>query len=269
MAKYRWRILDDGSTPEFADAGSEDMACGSLVDAIVTKGLQIDIDAPIDADKVKAALASSYDDGSKNLEWLTTKKGWTAGAIRAVKSAERLMLDPVARNLIDRAKKQVHFDVEICDGIFWAGDIDLLIRDDNQPHIIDLKSPGRIKEDWIVSGGKNVKVEWYDSRQYWFQLAGYAWCMGLQHAKTGLLYTTREEIPRIGYQPIANHAQLWRDIVTNPMRAPLMAQIARGEIDAPKCGKCPYCASKSIVELADPISEPVFDDVFGINRIFN
>ena len=43
--------------------------------------------------------------------------------------------------------------------------------------------------------------------------------------------------------------------------------VVAGDVPAPMCGRCDYCASRSRVQIADysPSENPVIDDVFGIN----
>lgn len=294
LAIYRPRIMEDSSiAPEWEDKGSESMACGSLVDAIVTRGLNVEENGKTSVAELALHLKSSYDDGTKNAEWLLNKGGtFSSEAKKAIRAAKRLMEDPAMVDLLHftKAVTQARLRFKLFDDVYWEGDIDILTCDDEAKryHIVDLKSPAKIEDSWITSGGKNVKVAWYDAWQYWFQLAGYAY--GLEHAegatlngkeigdyqceltaKTGLVYATRTDIPRIGYVPIANHWQLWERAVLGRAdgqqwsKSETMVNIVKGLVEAPVCGKCDYCASKSHVTITEPEQEPVFDDIFGLN----
>jgi hypothetical protein len=253
------------------------MACGSLVDAIVTRGLDI----TADRDAVQAGLASSYSDGAETLATLTTKKGeWTAAAKTAIRAAQRLLEDPDVADMLSSpaTRKQARLTFRIAPDVTWRGDIDLLCLDDDAVRIIDLKAPGRIDDGWIVVGGKNLKVAWWEAWQYWFQLSGYAYGICSDSARlngepcridkpviTGLLYATRGEYPAIGYQPVPLDMEAWETAVV--LRLDAIRAIVDGDVPAPMCGRCDYCASRSRVQIADysPSDTPVIDDVFGIN----
>lgn len=296
LAVYRPRIMEDSSiAPEWEDKGSESMACGSLVDAIVTRGLKVEENDKTSVAELALHLKSSYDDGTKNSEWLLNKGGtFSAEAKKAIRAAKRLMEDPAMVDLLHfpKALTQARLRFKLFDDVYWEGDIDILSWEEGtmRYHIVDLKAPAKIEDSWIMSKGKNVKVSWYDAWQYWFQLAGYAY--GLGHAegatlngmdkdigehqseliaKTGLVYATRTDIPRIGYVPIANHWQLWERAVLGRAdgqqwsKAETMVNIVKGLVEAPGCGKCDYCSSKSHVTITEPDQEPVFDDIFGLN----
>lgn len=277
MAEHGGLVTGDGRPAEWHTRTTEAMACGSLVDAIVTRGL--DITAGRDA--VQAGLASSYSDGSETLATLTTKKGeWTAAARTAISAARRLLADPDVSELLSdpRTLKQARLTFRIAPDVTWRGDIDLLCLDDEAVRIIDLKAPGRIDDGWIVVGGKNLKVAWWEAWQYWFQLSGYAYgicsdsamlngepCRIDKPVITGLLYATRGEYPAIGYQPVPLDMEAWETAVM--LRLDAIRAIVDGDVPAPMCGRCDYCASRSRVQIADysPSETPVIDDVFGIN----
>jgi hypothetical protein len=114
--------------------------------------------------------------------------------------------------------------------------------------------------------------------QYWFQLSGYAYGLACDSAtvdgspferakpiRAGLLYATRGEYPAIGYQPVPLDMAAWEMAVM--LRLDAIRAIADGDVPAPMCGRCDYCASRSRVQIADcyPSDTPVIDDVFGIN----
>lgn len=277
MAEHGGTITGDARQPEWHTRTTEAMACGSLVDAIVTRGLDI----TADRDAVQAALASSYSDGAETLDTLSTKKGeWTAAARTAISAANRLLADPDASELLadPRTMKQARLTFRIAPDVTWRGDIDLLCLDDDAVRIIDLKSPGRIDGGWIVVGGKNLKVAWWEAWQYWFQVSGYAYGLASDSAtvdgspferakpiRAGLLYATRGEYPAIGYQPVPLDMEAWEMAVM--LRLDAIRAIVDGDVPAPMCGRCDYCASRSRVQIADcsPSDTPVIDDVFGIN----
>ncbi len=277
MVEHGGLVTGDGRPAEWHTRTTEAMACGSLVDAIVTRGLDI----TADRDAVQAALASSYSDGAETLATLTTKKGeWTAAARTAISAARRLLADSDVSELLSdpRTMKQARLTFKIAPDVTWRGDIDLLCLDDDAVRIIDLKAPGRIDDGWIVVGGKNLKVAWWEAWQYWFQLSGYAYgicsdsamlngepCRIDKPVITGLLYATRGEYPAIGYQPVPLDMEAWETAVV--LRLDAIRAIVDGDVPAPMCGRCDYCASRSRVQIADysPSETPVIDDVFGIN----
>jgi len=277
MAEHGGLVTGDGRPAEWHTRTTEAMACGSLVDAIVTRGLDI----TADRDAVQAALASSYSDGSETLATLTTKKGeWTAAAKTAIRAAQRLLEDPDVADMLSSpaTRKQARLTFRIAPDVTWRGDIDLLYLDDDAVRIIDLKAPGRIDDGWIVVGGKNTKVAWWEAWQYWFQLSGYAYGLSADSATVdgspferakpihaGLLYATRGEYPAIGYQPVPLDMEAWEMAVV--LRLDAIRAIVDGDVPAPMCGRCDYCASRSRVQIADysPSDTPAIDDVFGIN----
>ena len=277
MAEHGGLVTGDGRPAEWHTRTTEAMACGSLVDAIVTRGLDI----TADRDAVQAGLASSYSDGAETLATLTTKKGeWTAAAKTAIRAAQRLLGDTDVADMLrsPATRKQARLTFRIAPDVTWRGDIDLLCLDDDAVRIIDLKAPGRIDDGWIVVGGKNTKVAWWEAWQYWFQLSGYAYGLAADSAtvdgspferakpiRAGLLYATRGEYPAIGYQPVPLDMEAWEMAVM--LRLDAIRAIVAGDVPAPMCGRCDYCASRSRVQIADcsPSDTPVIDDVFGIN----
>ena len=277
MAEHGGLVTGDGRPAEWHTRTTEAMACGSLVDAIVTRGLDI----TADRDAIQAALASSYSDGAETLDTLSTKKGeWTAAAKAAIRAAQRLLGDPDVADMLSSPAtlKQARLTFRIAPDVTWRGDIDLLCLDDDAVRIIDLKAPGRIDDGWIAAGGKNVKVAWWEAWQYWFQLSGYAYSLASDSAtvdgspferakpiRAGLLYATRGEYPAIGYQPVPVALDAWEMAVM--LRLDAIRAIVAGDVPAPMCGRCDYCASMSRVQIADcsPSDTPVIDDVFGIN----
>jgi hypothetical protein len=291
LALYRPRMMEDATiVPEWDDKGSESMACGSLVDAIVTRGLVVSEDAKTSVSELSSWLKSSYDDGTKNAEWLLNKNGtFSTQAQTAIRAARRLLEDETFAELMrGKVKKQARLRFNLFDDVYWEGDIDLLCDEAERHHIIDLKSPASIDDQWITVKGKNEKVKWYDAWSYWFQLAGYAFGLDLavgstlngvpcgkiekpSLSKLGLVFTSRSKVPQIGYVPIANHWQLWERVVLGRSdgqscsKAEAIANIARGLVEAPACGKCDYCASKSKVTITEPTEEPKIDDIFGLN----
>ena len=277
MAEHGGLVTGDGRPAEWHTRTTEAMACGSLVDAIVTRGLDI----TADRDAIQAALASSYSDGAETLATLTTQRGeWTAAAKAAIRAAQRLLEDPDVADMLSShaTRKQARITFMVAPDVTWRGDIDLLCLDDDAVRIIDLKAPGRIDDGWIAVGGKNVKVPWWVSWQYWFQLSGYAYGICSDSAtvdgspferakpiRAGLLYATRGEYPAIGYQPVPVALDAWEAAVM--LRLDAIRAIVDGDVPAPMCGRCDYCASMSRVQIADcsPSDNPVIDDVFGIN----
>lgn len=291
LAVYTPRIMEDSSiTPEWEDKGSESMACGSLVDAIVTRGLKVDENDKTSVSELALHLKSSYDDGTKNAEWLLNKGGtFSTQAQTAIRSARRLLEDETFAELMrGNVKNQARLRFNLFDDVYWEGDIDILCDEEERHHIIDLKSPASIEDQWITVKGENEKVKWHDAWSYWFQLAGYSFGLDLavgatldgvpcgkiekpSLSKLGLVFTTRSKVPQIGYVPIANHWQLWERIVLGRedgqsySKAEAIYDIARGLADAPRCGKCDYCASKSKLVITEPTEEPKIDDIFGLN----
>ena len=277
MAEHGGLVTGDGRPAEWHTRTTEAMACGSLVDAIVTRGLDI----TADRDAVQAGLASSYSDGAETLDTLSTKKGeWTAAAKTAIRAAQRLLGDPDVADMLSSpaTRKQARLTFLFAQDVTWRGDIDLLCLDDDAVRIIDLKAPGRIDDGWIVVGGKNTKVAWWEAWQYWFQLSGYAYGLASDSAtvdgrpferakpiRAGLLYATRGEYPAIGYQPVPLDMEAWEMAVM--LRLDAIRAIVDGDVPAPMCGRCDYCASRSRVQIADcyQSDHPVIDDVFGIN----
>ena len=137
-------------------------------------------------------------------------------------------------------------------GVQWGGVIDLLWeRGDGRAVVVDLKSPGRVEDGWVVSGGKNILVPWWQAWTYWFQLAGYV--EGVRttgkysEVEAGILYVTREKTPGIGFIAIPDSTYIWRTLVEQSL--PIIRAIVAGEVEAPRCGSCDYCKSTARIEL--------------------
>ena len=293
LAEHKGRMTDEPIAPEWIGETTKAMAAGSLVDAIVTKGFNASADdktvRPPDFFQV---LASSYDDGMKSATKLCNKSGgWNADARLAIKAAERLLEDDIVQKILKGAMTQPRIAFEIADGIRWRGDIDILADIDGEITVIDLKSPGRTDDGWIVSGGGNRRVAWHEAWSYWFQvcgyryglmdgknmtLDGYAWKAPVDKpTRAGILFATREETPEIGYIPIGHYDAVWEMIVTSrtarggPSKLEIIKAIVEGEIEAPACGRCAFCKSRSRVALPTPNSwdiepdMPLIDDIFG------
>ena len=282
MAEHGGLVTGDGRPAEWHTRTTEAMACGSLVDAIITRGLTVVSSSPTaDRDAVQAALASSYSDGYETLATLTTQRGeWTAAAKTAIRAAQRLLDDTDVADMLSSpdTRKQARLTFQVAPDVTWRGDIDLLMCDADCVRVVDLKSPGRLDDGWVSAGGKNVKVPWWGAWQYWFQLSGYAYGLSSDSAtvdgrpferakpiRAGLLYATRGEYPAIGYQPVPLDMAAWEMAVM--LRLDAIRAIVDGDVPAPMCGRCDYCASRSRVQIADCFQSdhPVIDDVFGIN----
>lgn len=302
MAMYSSRIKGDTTIEAtWKQKSTAAMACGSLVDAMVTRGFDCSADdKSITPIRFFKHLASSYDDGMKNAELLCNKSGgWNADAVKAIQAGKRLLADKGVQELLKDAILQPRIKFKVEEGVYWEGDIDILTTDNNgNLLVVDLKSPGSTEDGWLTSMGKNVKVPWYDAWSYWFQLSGY--CYGLQFGKeltlngeawklskdfmpklstepsvySQILFGTREPVCQIGLKNIANMPDLWHSILTKktkfggPSKLDAIRAIVSGEAEAPMCGKCDYCKSKSFVAQSDEIpAMPVIDDIYGVNDI--
>ena len=289
MAMHRGRVLGDASViPEWKDEGSRAMACGALLDAIVTRGYQADPDESVTVAGVYPNFRSSYDDGSKNAKHLVNRSGgWNAYAKQTIAAAARLMSDPVARRLVDASAKQVKVRWQL-GGFDWSGDIDLLGVLDGVLHITDLKHPASVEDGWIVACGKNVKAPWQDVWSYWFQLAAYSY--GIEtgtlegceldpssygETRQGLLYATNSEPSDIGYIPVSNQIDAYvaaashRTLDGRVSKLDAIRAIVEGKAEAGRCGKCDYCRATSRVSIPemreDDFTQPVFGDEWGMN----
>lgn len=288
VAQYRGKVLGDPSiVPTWVDEGSRAMACGCLLDAVVTKGFLTDAEERVTVDGVYHNFRSSYDDGRRNAEHLVmTKGGWNSYARQTIAAGVRLMSDPVARRLIDASEKQVKVRWQL-GGFDWSGDIDLIGVLDGVLYITDLKHPASIEDGWIVSGGKNVKAPYADTWAYWFQLGAYRY--GITHGemegvdiddaafeiRQGLLYATNSDPSEIGYIPVSNQVDAFVSVTSKRTLDGRMSKldairaIMEGKAEAGRCGKCDYCKATSVVTLPDvsddDIPPPVFADEWGMN----
>lgn len=300
MAMHKGRVLGDASIkPEWEEPATEAMAAGSLVDAMVTRGMLADeTDRTIQPEQFYGFLKSSYDDGMKNAKTLCNRSGgWNAAAKKAILAAKRLLADPAAQSLLENAILQPRVSFLLDDDVTWQGDIDILTVRDGELHIIDLKSPGRTDDGWITSGGRNQKCAWHEAWSYWFQLAGYCYALGYGRDLTlngaawsptaigidadakpraGILYCSREDIPEIGYIPVAGNVAAWEMILKSrtkfggPSKLEIIRAIAAGQVEAPGCGKCGFCKSRSKVVVPDGNCSddmPPIDDAYGLADI--
>lgn len=289
MAQHHGRVLGDYSiAPSWEDEGSRAMACGALLDAIVTRGYQSDPDESVTVAGVYPNFRSSYDDGSKNAKHLVNRSGgWNAYAKQTIAAAKLLMSDPVARRLVDASAKQVKVRWQL-GGFDWSGDIDLMGVLDGVLNITDLKHPASVEDGWIVACGKNVKAPWQDVWSYWFQLAAYRY--GIEtgtlegceldpssygETRQGLLYATNSEPSDIGYIPVSNQIDAYvaaashRTLDGRVSKLDAIRAIVEGKAEAGRCGKCDYCRATSRVSIPelreDDFTQPVFGDEWGMN----
>lgn len=287
VAQYSGRVLGAPIAPTWEDNGSRAMACGCLLDAIVTRGYEADADERVTVESVYPQFRSSYDDGRKNAEQLILAKGgWNSYAKQTIAAGARLMADPVARRLIDASAKQVKVRWQL-GGFDWSGDIDLIGVLDGTLWINDLKHPASVEDGWIINGGRNVKAPWADVWSYWFQLAAYRYgaINGTLEADTpayddirqGLLYATNADPCEVGYIPVSNQVEAFVSAVALPTldgresKLDAIRAIMEGRAPAGRCGRCDYCRSTSAVKLPDvPVDDfppPVFADEWGMNFV--
>lgn len=294
MAQHHGRVLGDYSiVPSWKDEGSRAMACGALLDAIVTRGYQADPDESVTVAGVYPNFRSSYDDGSKNAKHLVNKSGgWNAYAKTTIAASVRLLSDPVARRLVDASAKQVKVRWQL-GGFDWSGDIDLLGVLDGTLYITDLKHPASVEDGWIVSCGKNVKAPWQDVWSYWFQLGAYSYGVAngtltdggdpfnvgeYSAVRQGLLYATNSEPSDIGYIPVSNQIDAYvaaashRTLDGRVSKLDAIRAIVEGKSEAGRCGKCDYCRATSRVSIPEidytgqsDFPPPVFGDEWGMN----
>jgi hypothetical protein len=254
------------------------MACGTLFDRIVL-GSYAARGKP-DMFTLKEACRSNYDDGGCTVAELTIKKGeWNSYALTTIAAAKRLLEDRNARMMVNGADKHVAFSVELSPDWQWRGEIDALVPFGSGFAIVDVKHPGKIEDGWLIERSRNVKAPWYDVWGYWFQLAGYQYAIektrGVKSAdiSRGILYGTNSDPSAIGYVAIADCVELWlrvlfgRTFTSGEGMLDKIAAIVRGQVEAPACGQCDYCASRSKVVI--PESEPprpVIADCYGVNE---
>ncbi len=278
MAMHKPRILGTADAPEWSEPTSRAMACGTLFDRIVL-GSYAATDKPEIA-TLTAACKSTYDDGSATVAELTTKKGeWNSYALTTIAAAKRLLEDRNARMMLNGADKHLAFSVELLPDWQWRGEIDVVCMIDEKTVIIDVKHPGKIEDGWIIERGRNVRAPWYDAWGYWFQLAGYQYAIektrGVKSANIsrGILYGTNSDPSAIGYVAIADCVELWlrvlfgRTFTSGEGMLDKIAAIVRGQVEAPACGRCDYCASRSRVTIpaAEP-PPPVIADCYGVSE---
>jgi hypothetical protein len=162
----------------------------------------------------------------------------------------------------------------------WRGEIDLLTPIGGKRTVIDIKHPGSTDDGWIVCGGKNIKAPWYDVWGYWFQLAGYQYAVESQDCTqaagltgTGILYGTNSDPSAIGYVAITDCVEMWlrvlfgRTFTSGEGMLDKIAAIVTGAVHAPSCGKCDFCASRSLVRIPDgEPALPVVGDEYGLTE---
>ncbi len=279
LAMHKGRILGTDDAPEWTEPTSRAMACGTLFDRMVLSGY-VPGDKP-DMAALSAACASTYGNGDSAIEHLTTKKGeWNSYAQVTIKAAQKLLADPVAAAMIARGEKHVAVNTELSPLWTWRGEIDLLTSINGKRTVVDIKHPGSTEDGWLVCGGKNVKAPWYDTWGYWFQLAGYQYAveskdgtqaLGLTGA--GILYATNSDPSAVGYVALADNVERWLTVLFGGVftsgggMLDKIAAIVTGAVPAPSCGKCDFCASKSLVQIPD--SEPalpVVGDEYGLTE---
>jgi hypothetical protein len=277
MAMHKPRILGTTDAPEWSEPTSRAMACGTLFDRIVL-GSYTPTDKP-EIGPLFQACRSNYDDGGCTVAELTTKKGeWNSYALTTIAAAKRLLADSVAQGLLFGAEKHVRFEIDLTPDWSWRGEIDAL-NTSNGVRIIDVKHPGKIEDGWIIERGRNVRAPWYDVWGYWFQLAGYQYAIektrGVKPAdiSRGILYGTNSDPSAIGYVAIADCVELWlrvlfgRTFTSGEGMLDKIAAIVRGQVEAPACGQCDYCASMSKVVIPDcETPRPVIADCYGVSE---
>ncbi len=279
LAMHKGRILGTDDAPEWTEPTSRAMACGTLFDRMVLSGY-VPGDKP-DMAALSSACASTYGNGDSAIEHLTTKKGeWNSYAQVTIRAAYRLLADPVAEALIANGEKHVAVNVELSPLWTWRGEIDLLTPIGGKRTVIDIKHPGSTEDGWLVCGGKNAKAPWYDTWGYWFQLAGYQYAVegvrgvyAMGKIGAGILYATNSDPSSVGYVPLADNVERWLTVLfgntftSGGGMLDKIAAIVTGAVPAPSCGKCDFCASKSLVQIPDcEPAQPVVGDEYGLTE---
>jgi hypothetical protein len=255
------------------------MACGTLFDRMVLSGY-VPGDKP-DMAALSAACASTYGNGDSAIEHLTTKKGeWNSYALVTIRAAYLLLADPVAAALIANGEKHVAVNVELSPLWTWRGEIDLLTQINGRRTVIDIKHPGSTDDGWLVCGGKNIKAPWFDTWGYWFQLAGYQYYVesvqglyAMGNIGAGIMYATNSDPSAVGYIALADNVERWLTVLfgntftSGGGMLDKIAAIVTGAVPAPSCGKCNFCASRSLVQIPDgEPAQPVVGDEYGLTE---
>lgn len=265
-AAYHEHILKDYVPPT-----SGALSRGSLLDAIMTKQFRTTPDSIPNRAQLQQALASTYGDGSEHVDNLLVKNGsFDAQAKKVVRAANKLLLDPVVRQLMAGAEFQRHVEGEFC-GYPFKGEIDIKTASiDGITYIIDTKKMCDVEDGWgvIYENGeffRNQKMPWYDVYDYWmaFTLYKHLYEQELKQKKlppetikTGLLYATEQEPSNIGLVLLETDIKALTRIYTPIVK--LVKALEKG--DEPmmgRCGLCEWCRATSKVEIPNIAQVPV------------
>lgn len=238
---------------------------GALLDAIVTKGFRATPGAAVNKEVLRAALASTYGDGSEHVGNLLLKSGgFGKEASRVLEAGLRLMEDPAVRKMMEKAKTQVTLEGKVA-GYAFNGTPDIITTIDGLHYIVDVKKTSSQRRIWAECGigdpkspPYNKPLDWWDAYDYWMQLAVYK-LLYLQNnpnvkeedLRTGLLAASEEtdDVSLIEYVPLAAPTCLLEDII-HPYITALDALNKggwKGEMN--NCGECIVCRKASKIDL--------------------
>jgi hypothetical protein len=242
---------------DYIEPPSEAMSCGSLLDAIITKGVTIDPDGRPNPLMLKEAMASTYGDGSEHVNNVLVKSGaLTAEARRVAKAGLRLLADPVVQKLLKKAESQKTVKGEFL-GMQFSGTPDLVTELDGTSIILDVKKTTSAAETWAEvyqrdGTVRNEKMAWFEAWDYWMQLCLYKHLCKLPDARTGLLSASNEEIARISLDMIKTDIKqlerIWEPYITRIKHLETF-----GWNDLKRCGECAYCRMTAKIEIGDDI----------------
>lgn len=194
-----------------------------------------------------------YEQNKKQIEG---KSGKYAEFKLANKMIKRVKKDPLAVDILS-TKSQQRLEGEI-GGVTWIGFPDLI--DPESQVIVDLKTIPDFSDQWARRDGRNKKVSWYNSRNWWRMATVYRSLaqniFGGEDWEVYVLAVSVEDPPGIRGVVLNNEAFLQQQYEEIIEYQSYIQEWKRAESadDVDACGVCDYC--RSTTPLAIQIGMP-------------
>lgn len=214
------------------------MLIGSYVDKALTEG-----------DDAAGQWLDALQDDERKL-FLTSKGAKRADVIKADGLINRIRRDETAQDLfLGDQSGQVSLDCEI-GGFPWKCRLDVCLPDNGL--FVELKTTGRMSDEWIRYNERNVKVPWY--HKYWLDMAVY-WEACRQNYETPLdgylVAGLIADSPAIRAVAFNNADKLEAYLANIRVNAMQIQAWKDGSEEAPACKSisCSYCNEKMPLDV--------------------
>ena len=189
---------------------------------------------------------------------IVSTRGPSKGDVKSVYA----WIEPAAARIQGNAEAmamvtgQTHIPVDFhFAGSRWIGEIDCLPAV-LPGFLVDLKSTKDFHEQWVTSGGSNVKLPFYEAWQYWLQMAVYWHALGRTRQPAVLAVTKQMPRPRMRAFYFDDEGRLAREMWQIEKNMPAILSYKSGDMVPPKCSSddCDYCQGEELtIERAESL----------------